>query len=177
MDTSQALHAIKTFEEHYQYNSDYLREILHASAEAFGVYEGFLPMAGHRKAASADIYFVCKLATTKFEDCGPCLQLVVRMALESGVPKDVVRGAVSGGDGLDERLKEVHDFALDVAGNAPLAIERVEHLKATHGEAALVELALAIASARIFPTLKRALGHGQSCSTISYDAPRVPASQ
>ena len=41
-----------------------------------------------------------------------------------------------------------------------------EALRARYGEAGLVELALGIAAARVFPTVKRALGHAQACSLV-----------
>jgi hypothetical protein len=39
-----------------------------------------------------------------------------------------------------------------------------ERIRARHGDEGLVELALAIAAARVIPTTKRALGYATSCS-------------
>lgn len=39
-------------------------------------------------------------------------------------------------------------------------------LRERYGEEGLVELALAIASARVFPVTKRALGYALSCSKV-----------
>ena len=44
-----------------------------------------------------------------------------------------------------------------------------ERLRKVFGEEAVVELALAIATARIFPTLKRGLGYAKSCSAVKVD--------
>ena len=52
---------------------------------------------------------------------------------------------------------------------APEATELSEELAQELGRAALVDLALAIASVRVFPTLKRGLGYAQSCSQVTVE--------
>jgi hypothetical protein len=46
------------------------------------------------------------------------------------------------------------------------APELRETLRARFGSPALVELGLAVASARFFPAFKRALGHARSCAVV-----------
>jgi len=64
-----------------------------------------------------DVYYVAKLAAMKTEDCGECLQLNIRFALEQGISKELVRAVINGGNNLPEDLKEVHDFVVAIATN------------------------------------------------------------
>ena len=53
----------------------------------------------------------------------------------------------------------------DLCDATELAIEIAE----AHGQEVLVDLALAIASVRVFPTLKRGLGYARSCSQVTVE--------
>jgi hypothetical protein len=50
---------------------------------------------------------------------------------------------------------------------------RIEIVK-RWGQQGLISLAFALASARIFPTVKYALGHGQACSRVTVAGSPVP---
>ncbi len=103
------------------------------------------------------------------EDCGACLQLTVRQALEAGVSKQIIEAGLNGGQGLTNELKDIYQFAVAVASNIFCDDELVERLERNFGNTVIAELALCIAGARVYPTIKRALGYAKSCSLITIE--------
>ena len=101
------------------------------------------------------------------EDCGPCAQLVVDMALKAGVDAAIL-AALARGDfhraGADATLGYLYGQA--VATNSPDAVKLSVDAEAKYGKRGLVSLALAVAGARVYPTLKRGLGHGAACQKL-----------
>ncbi len=147
---------------------NYLREIASMSLSAFFKFAMFVPMAEHRRVAGPDAYAVARLVAVRHEDCGPCLQTTVNLSLQDGADLGVVRAVLARDvEALPPDLACVYAFAHAVVTGSeeagPLAL-RVE--RALGGRAALVDLALGIAGARVFPTVRRALGHAISCSRV-----------
>lgn len=145
---------------------DYLRHIADTSLAAFVKFGLFTPLSKHRQHLPAAPYHLARLVATQHEDCGTCVQIEVTNALRAGVPEPLVRAAVEGREAdLPAELAEVTRYTRSVvtANEAP---ELRERLRGRYGEAGLVELALGIASARVFPTTKRALGYAQACSLV-----------
>ncbi len=161
-DTSSAKTNLESFENNYSYDASYLHELLVASTGGFEAFSKFGDMGMYRKALPLDVFFVSKIATAQTEDCGPCTELNVRMAQEVGVDEDVIRGAMTG-KGLSEKLEAVRCFSIAVAFNE-VKPGQVEDMKDTYGREGLAELALSIASMRVYPCMKRALGFDQSCT-------------
>lgn len=158
---------IDAFEKGYGYDASYLREMLDASPKSLMKFGQVMKLSYLREDAPMDAWYAAKLAATMHEDCGPCTQLVVDMADRHGVSPAVLRAIISRNPdqmpsdaALAWRFAEAtlaHDFAAD-----PLRDEIVKRW----GKRALVTLALAITSSRMYPTLKYALGHGRACARI-----------
>lgn len=166
-----ALRSIAAAERDLGAPLDYLRHIAGTSLPAFVKFSLFTPLARHRKTLPAEPYHLARIAATRLEDCGTCVQIEVNTALRQGVDRTLVQAAVEGrAHDLPADLADVIRFAETVAMQADDADLR-ESIRARYGEEGLVELALGIASARVFPTTKRALGYAQSCSLVplSYD--------
>nr|RAW03738.1 hypothetical protein DBT41_11390 [Aerococcus urinae] len=101
------------------------------------------------------------------EDCGPCLQTAVNLAAADGVAPEIIRAAVTRDLGaLSERTRTAFEFAEAVVTRDIRSEELRLLIERWWGKAGVVELALVIAATRVFPTVKRALGHGQSCSRV-----------
>lgn len=170
MDKEAARRSIAEFEAHYDYDGSYMHELLDLSPEGYEKFMAFRPMSAHRSEATPEEYYLAKIAAMQSEDCGSCLQLTVRQALEAGVSEDIVASALKQGEGLDPELADVYRFAANAATNAPQDPERVERLEQRRGRAVIAELALCIAGARVFPTIKRTLlGPAESCSLVSVE--------
>ena len=110
-----------------------------------------------------------RLVGTLAEDCGPCTQIVVSMAEEEGLVSPAVLKAILTGDeaamGPDAALGwrfARASLARDMEAADPLRDEIVRRW----GKKALASLALGVAAARVYPTVKYALGHGRACSKV-----------
>jgi hypothetical protein len=148
---------IAAFEARYRYDAT-------SSPEAYRVFSGFLPMAQFRLAAAPEVYFTAKVTAFREVDCGPCLQLAIRMAREAGVSKTLIHNLLQPESTLSPVLASVRSFSRAVLAGAPECNELRAKLLKELGAAAMIEIGLAIASAQGFPVLKRAMGHYRSCS-------------
>ncbi len=157
------------FDEKYGYDSSYLLEIMEASPSGFEKYFNFLPLAHHQEKSSAEALFVANLVAMQEADCGTCLQLVVRMAQEAGVSSQIINETLSDGHLLPDDLKLVRSYAQVVARAEPLDPELLATMREQFSDTEIAEIALRIASARVFPTIKRALGRAKSCSMVTVE--------
>lgn len=171
-DRTQEVEAqLSAFEEHYQYDATYLKELLRVHPEAYEAFSQFTAMANYRKVLTVEAHFVAKIATSVTEDCGPCTQLGVRKAREAGVSPEIIRGALQReGATLPDDLEVLRKYAVGVATNS-LEDGHLEKVRDYVGEEGLAELSLCIASVRVYPCMKRALGYaGKSCELIDVEA-------
>jgi alkylhydroperoxidase family enzyme len=145
----------------------YARVILRTSIAALIKYALIMPMANHRQRLPPDELFTARLVATRREDCGTCVQIVVNLARKAGVPADLIQAVLAGAVAtLPERVQDVYRFTEIVVEGNDDAAELRERIRRRHGDEGLVDLALAIAAARVFPTTKRVLGYAVSCSKV-----------
>lgn len=147
---------------------DYLRHLLRVAPRTFWAFARGQPLLQHRHLVPATPYHIARIAATQAEDCGTCVQIAVNLARHAGVAPRLLQAAVAGKvDQLPDDLAAVYYFAKAVARADTEEVDRwrpvVERLL---GEAGLGELALAIAAARVFPAVKRALGFATSCALV-----------
>ena len=168
---------IRGFERRYDYDATYMHEILEASLPAFIKLLLAQAMNAHREAVPLDALFAARVAAVRFEDCGPCAQLVVNMAREAGLASTTLRAIVARDTALlsdDARL----GLALADAVLAHTPCDEVrDEIRRRWGEAGLVTLAYTIAGTRTYPTMKRALGHAHTCERLTVDGESVPAAR
>lgn len=169
MNTAEALQQLNEFKAHYKYDSTYMRDLLESSPAGFMKFNNFLPLARHKEKLNSEDYYVAKLAAMQVEDCGECLQLNVRMALEAGVSKELIKAVIRGGNALPENLKDVYRYAKSVAKQEGIENDLMDRIAARYEKGALLEFGLCIASAKVFPTIKRAAGYAKSCSLIEIE--------
>jgi len=165
---------IAAFERHYDYDMSYARDLLAADPRAVLTIARVLPLSRYRRDVPADVYFAAKITGTLAEDCGPCTQLVVAMGLEAGVPAATLAALVGGQEALlDDPVRLAAQFARAVLARDAAADGLREELARRFGPRGIVSLGFAITSARIYPTLKYALGHGASCQRVVVDGKPV----
>ncbi len=146
---------------------DYLRHMARASTRSFLDFAFRSPTAWKRRKLPSEPYHVARLVAVKSEDCGPCVQTAVTLALRDGVRPEVLRAIVGGRpETLEAELFDVYAFSLAVAENTGDEERYRDALHQRYGAEALVELALAIAGARMYPVVKRTLGYAKSCSLV-----------
>jgi hypothetical protein len=161
---------IAAFERAWNYDSSYMRDVLDADPRAVWAFSKVMGLSQYRKDVPLDAYYAAKIAGTMAEDCGPCTQLAVDMAGRAGVAAATLQaivlgdiGAMPEGVALAVRFTRAtlrHDWEADALR---------EEVVRCWGKRGLISLAFAITSARIFPTLKYALGHGRACMRVTVD--------
>ena len=155
------------FGRHYNYDISYLLKAIEVSPGAVAKLARIQAMSGHREAIPAEPWFAAKLRTVLAEDCGPCTQLAVDMALEAGVDPAHVEYIVQRKlDLLPADTALVIRFTEYVLARDMAADALREQIIGRWGEAAVISLAMAISATRVYPTVKYVLGHGMACSRI-----------
>lgn len=147
---------------------DYLRDLHAAAPGALWRFVCFLPMSRFRKSLPLEAQAVARIAAVHAEDCGPCLQTVVNLMTVAGVAPQTLRAAVTRDlAAMDERTRTVFEFAEAIVNRDIHSEELRPLIEGWWGKAAMADLALAIASTRVFPTVKRVMGYGQACSRVT----------
>jgi hypothetical protein len=82
---------LRATSKRYGYDTSYLEVMLKESPSAFFKFANLMKAAGHREVIPLGASFAAKLVGALAEDCGPCTQLCVDMALEAGMPQDQMR--------------------------------------------------------------------------------------
>ena len=158
---------LDAFERAYSYDIGYARDLLDADPAALMAFWKVVGLAGYRKGVPRDPWFAAGIAGVLAEDCGPCTQLGVDRAAEAGVPSEVVRAVVAGDiDAMPDDVALAYRFARASLDRDPEADALRDEVVRRWGPRGLVSLAFAVTTARMFPTLKSALGHAKSCTRI-----------
>ncbi|WP_295052462.1 hypothetical protein [Sulfuricurvum sp.] len=166
-DVQKSLEMIEGFKTHYNYDTAYMEEMLKISPASYEVFEAFLPMATFVNKAPVDVINIARITAIKNEDCGTCVQLYVDLAIEAGLDKEVAREIIfNKGESLSLDLKLVYDFTLAVSNNETIDANVSDRMNQTYSREVMMEISLAIAATKVFPTIKRVLNYMQSCSVI-----------
>jgi len=161
------LRAISVFERQWSYDASYLREIIEASPRAAWYFLRATRLGTYRRDVPIEALAAAGITAVRSEDCGPCTQLGTAMAERQGVRPEILRAiltddvaAMRDDAALAWRFTKAilaHDAAAD--DYRAVILER-------WGPRALVTLAFAITTARIYPTVKYAMGHGKACTRV-----------
>jgi len=89
-----ARRTLRAFARRYGYDVSYLEMMLNCSPAAFFKFAPLMKAAAHREAVPIDASFAAKIVGALAEDCGPCTQLVVDMALEASMAKDQIEAVL-----------------------------------------------------------------------------------
>lgn len=145
---------------------DYVRHILGVSLGAFFKFAKVFPLAQYRRSLPLDMHVVAGIVAARDEDCGTCVQAGLNLAKKQGVDSAILRAVIERQpERLPESSADAYRFAEAVVTHSSEAEGLRDLIKSRYGEAALVELALAIAVSRVFPMTKRALGYSISCAS------------
>ena len=174
MMTTLAKRAARAMDRRYGYDASYLPEVATVSAGGALRLSVFLPLlSGYRAGAPVDLWAGAVIASTRDGDCGPCLQLVIDMALEQGANPAALR------DALEGRLHEAgitglgYRFGLAAISGAEDLPSLRQRIRDEFSEQALVSLSITAATGRAWPVVKRGLGHGMACTAVSIDHQRL----
>jgi hypothetical protein len=158
---------LDSFEKSWGYDASYMRYVLETSPATLLKFS-FVTGLVDRKAAPPEALAAAGIAGTLLEDCGPCTQIGVDMAAANGVKPEVLRAILARDEpAMGEAAALAWRFA-----NASLARDMVradplrEEILRRWGDKGLVAVSFAITTARMYPTLKYALGYGKACSKV-----------
>jgi hypothetical protein len=163
------LHAMirSRLERPFGYDAGYMHLMIDTSPMAairFSVVSGMVP----RRDAPAEGLAAVGIVGAVAEDCGPCTQIGVDMAIAGGARPAVVRAILVGDEAaMGEDALLGYRFARAVLGKSLDEADRCrDEVVRRWGEKGLVALSLALTAARMYPTLKYALGYGKTCLKV-----------
>jgi len=158
---------IAAFERTWNYDAGYINDVIDADPRALMTFMKAIAVGKYRKDVPLAPHYAAKIAGVMAEDCGPCTQLVIDMAERDGVEPGILRAIVARDiAGMPYEVALALRFAEATLRHAPEADDLREEVVRQWGKRGLISLAYAITAARLFPTLKYALGHGQSCARL-----------
>ena len=167
--------SVSAFERQWNYDASYLRDIIDASPRAAWRFMNATRLGSYSRDVPADALVAAAITAVRSEDCGPCTQLGTAMAERRGVHPDVLRAILT--DDLAAMPDDVAlawRFTRAVLAHDPAADDYRAVILERWGPRAVVTLAFAITTARIYPTVKYAMGHGKTCTRIMVAGAPVP---
>ncbi|MDN3637485.1 hypothetical protein QWY82_01570 [Simiduia curdlanivorans] len=166
--------SLLSFKNRYDYDISYMQDILQHDLSAFLKFIGLQMMSNHSAGLAAEPIFAARLQAILWDDCGPCTQLIVNLALEAKVESHIVRAIVAGDlDTLPEPTALVVRFTRLVLAHDPEADGLREQIIHRWGRKGLIAIGYAISSSRVYPALKYTLGYGNACSCIQVQETQI----
>ena len=158
---------LQTMKSRYDYDVQYQQDILTNDLSAFLKFMGFQTMASHSSGLPVAPLFAARIRAIIWDDCGPCTQLVVKMALEAKMDAQLIHQIIERDvDNLPADIGLVVQFVDLVLAHHPGADDLRDKILEQWGEKGLIAISFAISSYRVYPALKYALGYGKSCSKV-----------
>jgi alkylhydroperoxidase family enzyme len=158
----------------YGYDTSYLDMMLSESPAAFFKFASLMKASSHREVVPVEASFAAKIVGALAEDCGPCTQLCVDMALEAGMPRDQIEAV------LRRDPRAMHDttrlafrFADAVVRRSADDEEFRDAVRAQWGQKGVIDLTMALQMGRMFPMVKAGLGYAKECRRVTVDGHHV----
>ena len=156
----------EAFERKWNYDASYLKEIISISPRAAWIVRA-TRLGNYRHDVPIAALFTAGITAVRTEDCGPCTQLAVAMAERQGVPPAILRAVLTDDvTAMPEEVELAWRFARATLAHDRAADAYRREIVKRWGPRAVVTLAFAITTARMYPTVKYAMGHGQVCSRV-----------
>jgi len=169
MDTDEARASLEQFGRHFDYDNGYIVQLLEDSPQGYAAFAAAQGMPNLHKALPPEAFYVAKVAVMKAEDCGPCMNLSLKMGAEQGIDRELLKQIVQDPQSLPAPLRDIHDHAAAVIRNENDDADRMERIRNHYGVEAFAELAVVIVGCRMYPTLKRAMGMASHCELAKLD--------
>jgi hypothetical protein len=158
---------IAAFERQWNYDASYVHELIDADPRAAWMFSRAAAIGKYRKDVPPAVWAAAGITAVRHEDCGPCTQLGVSMAERAGVDAGVLRAVLTENPkAMPEDVALAWRFTRATLDHDPAADQYREEIIRRWGPRAVVSLAFAIVAARIYPTVKYAMGHGKACTRV-----------
>jgi hypothetical protein len=165
-----ARRTLRAFATRYGYDVSYLELLLNESPSAFFKFAPLMKASAHREVAPVEASFAAKITGVLAEDCGPCTQLVVDMALEAGMAKDQIEAVLRRDPrAMSDTTRLAFRFADAVVRRVTEEDEFRDAVRAQWGQKGVIDLTLALQMGRMFPMIKAGLGFAKECRRVTVD--------
>ena len=158
---------VSAFERQWNYDAGYLREMIDVSPRAAWRFFSAARLGRYSRDVPIEALVAAGLTAVRSEDCGPCTQLGTAMAERRGVRPEILRAILKEDvAAMPEDAALAWRFTKAVLAHDPAADDYRAVILERWGPRAVVSLAFAITTARIYPTVKYAMGHGKACTRV-----------
>ena len=165
---------LRAASKRYGYDTSYLDYMLRESPAAFFKFAPLVKAAAHREVVPIEASFAAKITGAMAEDCGPCVQLTIDMALAAGMAKDQIEAVVRRDTrAMTASTRLGFQFAEAVASHAANTEEQRDAVRTRWGKKGVIDLAMALQMGRLFPMLKAALGYARECRRVTVEGQHV----
>ncbi|RED51408.1 hypothetical protein [Aestuariispira insulae] len=159
---------ILKFGKRYDYDVDYMLHMLERTPGVMNGLNAMSKLSSYRKKTPLNAHMAARLQGVLMEDCGPCVQLTVDMALEAGMARDEIEAVLTGDlAAMAEDTALGYRFAAAILARSDDQDVARAAVRTAYGEEAVIEITLATQVSRFFPMIKTGLGYGQSCSMVT----------
>ena len=166
---------IAAFERTWNYDASYLHELIDADPRAMMAFGKLQAITRYRGDLPPAARCAAGIVAVMAEDCGPCTQLGIDMAERGGVDPAVLRAIVARDfKAMPYEVALAVRFAEATLQHAAKADDLREEVVRKFGKRGLIALAFAMLAARMYPTLKYALGHGHACTRLVVGGETLP---
>jgi hypothetical protein len=165
---------LRATSKRYGYDTSYLEMMLKVSPSAFFKFASLMKAAAHREVVPVEASFAAKLVGGLAEDCGPCTQIGVDMALEAGMPRDQIEALLRRGPrAMSNATLLGFRFADAVIRRSADADSCRNAVRAQWSDKGVIDLTMALQMGRMFPMVKAGLGYAKECRRIAVDGQPV----
>ena len=126
--------AIDRFEQTWNYDAGYMRDLIDISPRAAWLFSRVTALGQFRRDIPIEAWCAAGLTAVRHEDCGPCTQLGVAMAERAGVSPAVLRAVLTdNADAMPPDVRLVWNFTRATLAHDLAAVgeidPRTEHFK------------------------------------------------
>ena len=158
---------IAAFERQWDYDASYVHDMIEIDPRAAWMFQRATSLGKYKKDVPPDALAAAAITAVRHEDCGPCTQLGVSMAERAGVDSKVLRAVLLEAPAMmPPDVALVWWFTRATLDHDPSADRFRDEIIKRWGARAVVSLAFAIVTARMYPTVKYAMGHGKACTRV-----------
>ena len=146
---------IAAFERQWNYDAGYVHEMIDADPRAAWMFQRATGLGKYRKDVPVEALAAAAITAVRHEDCGPCTQLGVSMFERSGVNPKVLRAVLTETPAMmPPDVALAWRFTRAMLEHDPSARRYRDEIVKRWGPRAVMSLAFAIVTARMYPTVK-----------------------
>ncbi len=165
---------LRKFERAYDYDMAYAHAMLEANPKSLFVLQRVGGMASYHGTLRPRAAHLAKLVGSIHEDCGPCVQLGVKLCQQAGIPDPMIEAVVRSEATNDPDVDLVIAYCRTVLADGPEQAALRDQLVARFGQDGLTAVAFVVTAGRTYPMLKKLLGHGVCALHVDVGGESVP---